>query len=64
MISTNHGPSPTQALFNSDFERTGCLQTLRGNMAKRRGEGLPEKEKGEAEKVRVARSSIENNPDT
>ena len=58
MISTNHGPSPTQALFNSDFERTGCLQTLRGNMAKRR------EEKGEAEKVRVARSSIENNPGT
>ena len=54
-----------KALFNSDFERTGCLQTLRGNMAKRRGEGLPEeKEKGEAEKVRVARSSIESNPDT
>ena len=51
-----------KALFNSDFERTGCLQTLRGNMAKRREEGL--QEKGEAEKVRVARSSIESNPDT
>ena len=37
-----------KALFNSDFERTGCLQTLRGNMAKRREEGLPEKkENGE-----------------
>ena len=37
-----------KALFNSDFERTGCLQTLRGNMAKRRGEeeGLPEKNTG------------------
>ena len=35
-----------KALFNSDFERTGCLQTLRGNMAKRR-EGLTDKNKGD-----------------
>ena len=36
-----------KALFNSDFERTGCLQTLRGNMAKRREEGLTDKNKGD-----------------
>ena len=37
-----------KALFNSDFERTGCLQTLRGNMAKRREEGLTDKNKGDS----------------
>ena len=31
--------SSYQALFSSDFERTGCLQTLRGNMAKLRENG-------------------------
>ena len=31
--------SSYQALFSSDFERTGCLQTLRGNMAKLREKG-------------------------
>ena len=30
-----------KTLFNNDFERTGCLQTLRGNMARLKKDSNP-----------------------
>ena len=46
--------SSYQALFSSDFERTGCLQTLRGNMAKLREGGS----NADADNATVSRETV------